>query len=35
MGDNLMTVEVEVDPMVGASPFAAAEQLAIETAGGR
>jgi hypothetical protein len=30
MRHDLMTMKVEIDPMVGASPFAAAEQLAVE-----
>ena len=30
MGDDLMTVQVEVDPVVGAAPLRAAEQVAIE-----
>ena len=30
MGDDLVAVEVEIDPMVGAAAFGAAEQLAVE-----
>jgi hypothetical protein len=32
MGDDLMTIEIEIDPVVGAPPFGAAEQLAVEAA---
>ena len=31
MSDDLMAVQVEVDPILGASSFRAAEKLAIET----
>ena len=34
MRDDLMAVEIEIDPMVGAAPFGAAEQLAVEAARG-
>src|SRR4051812_10717759 len=34
MGDDLMAVEIEIDPMVGAAPLGAAKQLPIEVAGG-
>jgi hypothetical protein len=34
MGDDLVTVEVEIDPMFGASALGAAEQIAIEAARG-
>jgi hypothetical protein len=33
MGDDLVTVEVEIDPMARAATFRTAEQLAVETAG--
>ena len=32
MGDDLVAVEIEIDPMLGASAFGAAEQLAVEAA---
>ena len=32
MRDDLMAVQVEVDPMIGAPPFSAAEKAAIESA---
>ncbi len=34
MGDDLVAEEVEVDPVVGASAFRAAEQAAVESARG-
>ncbi|GAA4722556.1 hypothetical protein GCM10023325_19920 [Sphingomonas lutea] len=34
MGDDLMPVEIEIDPMIGAPPFGAAEQAAVEAARG-
>ncbi len=34
VGDDLMTVEVEIDPMVGASTFGAAKQIAVEATSG-
>ena len=30
MGDDLVAVEIEIDPMVGAAAFGAAEQFAVE-----
>ena len=32
MRDDLMAVQVEVDPVIGAPPFSTAEQAAIESA---
>ena len=34
MGNDLMTPQIEINPVIGASPFGTAEQLAVETAGG-
>ena len=34
MGDDLVAVEIEVDPVLGAAPFGAAQQLAVEAARG-
>jgi hypothetical protein len=34
VGDDLVAVKVEIDPMVGAAPFGAAEQLAVKAASG-
>ena len=34
MGDDLMAEQVEIDPMVGAAPFGAAEQPSVEAARG-
>ena len=35
VGDDLVAVEVEIDPMLGAPAFRAAEQLAVKAARGR
>ena len=34
MSDDLMAVEVEIDPMLGASPFRATKHLSVEAARG-
>jgi len=34
MRDDLMTVQIEIDPMLGAPSFRAAEEIAVEAAGG-
>jgi hypothetical protein len=34
MRDDLVPAEIEIDPMISAAPFRAAEQLAVESACG-
>jgi hypothetical protein len=34
MGDDLVAEEIEIDPVFGASAFAAIEEIAVESAGG-
>jgi hypothetical protein len=35
MSDDLVTIEIEIDPLFGASSFGTTEQSAVEAPGGR